>query len=256
MLEKIGEKDLEGKGVSAQADVPGLSAEEMKESVEEIARIGIKKINEIIEYLAEYGVTREDLDNAQFDAGSVTSVFGRGGMVVAKKGDYTPEMVGAAKEKHADEHSVNGNDPIEPKDIGAANRLHSHGNISSGGTMGTDAGKIVMTGEGGKLEAKDRKESGFLPVPEKITVEGNIDFPLEDGKEYAFDKVTGLKLTFGDIDCFGTVQFGENISAPEVTGYFYTSGDDIAEAKAKELWEFSCKDGRVIWKNWGALNGD
>jgi tRNA pseudouridine38-40 synthase len=54
-LEKILESDLSGKGVVGQPDVPGLSAKEMQEKVEEIVRsVAIVKINEIIEYLNRY----------------------------------------------------------------------------------------------------------------------------------------------------------------------------------------------------------
>ena len=63
-LEKILESDLSGKGVIGQPDVPGLSAKEMQEKVEEIVRsIAIVKINEIIEYLIENGATKDDLED-------------------------------------------------------------------------------------------------------------------------------------------------------------------------------------------------
>ena len=51
-LNKITERDLEGKGVLGQPEIPGLSANEMQEKVEEIVRsVAIAKINEIIDYL-------------------------------------------------------------------------------------------------------------------------------------------------------------------------------------------------------------
>ena len=37
-LKKITDADLEGKGVKGQADVPGLTAEEMQRAVEQIVR--------------------------------------------------------------------------------------------------------------------------------------------------------------------------------------------------------------------------
>lgn len=39
--------------------------------------------------------TKKYADNLAFQSGNVTSVFGRGGAVVAQEGDYTPQQVGA-----------------------------------------------------------------------------------------------------------------------------------------------------------------
>ena len=62
-LEKILEKDLAGKGVLGQPEVPGLSALDMQKAVEQIVReIAIPKINEVIEYIAGKVATQEDLE--------------------------------------------------------------------------------------------------------------------------------------------------------------------------------------------------
>ena len=156
-LEKILKKDLENKGVLGQQEVPGLSATEMQEAVEEIVRkVAIPKINEIIEYIVGKVATQEDLEKLLIEAGSVTSVFGRAGAVQAMKGDYTPEMVGAAAEKHAAQHRADGSDPIFAENIGAAKAEHSHGNISSAGAIGEQNGKIIVTGLNGKIEVKGK----------------------------------------------------------------------------------------------------
>ena len=156
-LNKILESDLAGKGVLGQPDVPGLSAAEMQAKVEEIVRtVAITKINEIIEYLIENGATKTDLEQLVIDAGAVTSVFGRRGSVVARKGDYTAEMVGAASEKHAATHAQGGSDPLDLNVLGIASATHSHGNITNDGKIGSTNGKVVMTGIGGTLEAVDK----------------------------------------------------------------------------------------------------
>ena len=103
-----------------QADVPGLSAAEMQAKVEEIVRtVAITKINEIIDWLAANGATKEDLEETILQSGAVLSVYGRVGRVTAQKGDYTAEQVGAAAEHHAGNHNADGNDPIDPAGIGA-----------------------------------------------------------------------------------------------------------------------------------------
>ena len=48
------------------------------------------------EPMGEYNpCTKKYADNLAFQSGNVTSVFGRGGAVVAQDGDYTPQQVGA-----------------------------------------------------------------------------------------------------------------------------------------------------------------
>lgn len=154
---KITEKDLEGKGVIGQPAVPGLSVTEMQRKFEEIVRdVAIVKINELIDWLAENGATLQDLSNLAIEAGAVTSVFGRRGAVVAKEGDYTPEQVGAAAKVHGHTHALNGSDPIDPAETGLAAAVHSHGNITFDGKIGTTNGKLVMTGINGTLEAVDK----------------------------------------------------------------------------------------------------
>lgn len=140
-----------------QSDVPGLTATEMQTKVEEIVRdVAITKINEIIEYLIEKGATKTDLEQLVIDAGAVTTVFGRRGTIVAQKGDYTAEMVGAASEKHAATHAQNGSDPLDLGVLGVAAKEHAHGNITSDGKIGNLNGRVIMTGIGGVLEAVDK----------------------------------------------------------------------------------------------------
>ncbi len=253
VLNKITESDLSGKGVIGQPDVPGLSAAEMQMKVEEIVRsVAIVKINEVIEYLMEHGATKEDLEDIVISAGAVTSVHGRRGSVVAQKGDYTAEQVGAAAEKHASEHALGGKDPILLSDIGAAKKQHSHGNIEDDGKIGTVNGKVLVTGIGGIVEAKEKSEIGFVEKPVIVATSGNVSVTLEDNCEYEYTEVQNLEITGKDVDCHGTVIFGNSKPNVFLSGFRSKGGDDIEnEAAANEIWEFSCFGNRIIWKNWG-----
>ena len=112
-LDKITQEEVSKHSVVGMPDVPGLPAAEMQAKIEEVVReVAIKKINEIIEWLSENGATKEDLNKIAFESGSVLSVFGRSGRIVAQKGDYTPEMVGAAAIVHGRTHRPGGADDI------------------------------------------------------------------------------------------------------------------------------------------------
>ena len=253
-LNKITERDLEGKGVLGQPEIPGLSANEMQEKVEEIVRsVAIAKINEIIDYLKEHGATKNDLEEIVVAAGAVTSVFGRRGAVLPQEGDYTSEMVGAAKKKHAEEHFFGGKDPIYPEKIGAAKEEHSHGNIGKDGNIGNTNGKVIMTGIGGVLEAKDKNEIGFVTNPVLVATSGTVSVTVENNREYEYTGVSSLNLVGAEAECHGTVVFGNNAPAISVTGFKANGGDDISKAAANETWEFSCYKKMIIWKNWGVI---
>lgn len=236
-----------------QADVPGLSAAEMQAKVEEIVRtVAITKINEIIEYLIENGATKDDLADIVVAAGAVTSVHGRRGAVVGEAGDYSAEQVGAAPEIHASQHGAGGKDPIVPEEIGAAEKAHAHGNISSEGKVGTVTGKILMTGSGGIVEAKDKEETGLATKPTLISLSGSVSVTVEENREYSFSGVSSLIMVGANVKAHGFVTFGSSAPSVSVTGFAKSGGDDVASAKASEIWEFSCDNGYIIWKNWSA----
>lgn len=252
-LNIITESDLSGKGVIGQPDVPGLTALEMQEKVEEIVRsVAIAKINEIIEYLKENGATREDLEDIVINAGAVTSVHGRRGNVVAQKGDYTAEMVGAAEKSHGASHLSGGSDPITASGIGAAEKTHTHGNITNDGKIGTVNGKILMTGIGGVIETAEKESLGFVEKPETKGTSGAVTVTLEDNVEYEYTGVTSLRMTGANVSCHGMVTFGSNAPSVSLYGFESIGGDDIVSDKAPgETWEFSCFGNRILWKNWG-----
>ncbi len=253
ILEKILEKDLAGKGVLGQPEIPGLSAAEMQEKVEEIVRsVAIVKINEIIEYLIENGATKDDLEDIVIAAGAVTSVHGRRGNVVSEAGDYTPEQVGAAPEKHASQHNIGGSDPIDLVAAGISGTDHVHGNITAEGKIGSQSGKILMTGSGGTVEAVEKGETGLLEKPVEISSSGTVSITVQENREYAYTAVTSLIMVGSNVSCHGFITFGGSKPSISVTGFAKSDGDDIASAKASEVWEFSCESGYIIWKNWSA----
>ena len=248
MLDKIEEKDLEGKGVYGQETVPGLSAQQMQEKIEEIVRqIAIPKINEIIEYLLTKGATQEDLERLLVEAGSVTSVFGRAGAVKAQKGDYTADMVGAAAEKHARDHMQDGEDPIMPHEIGAADRTHEHGNITANGRIGTENGKVLMTGLNGVVEAKAREEAGFVVPAASADIAG--EFTAENNRAYFGSGITDFVFNCDEdktAKCHGWVTFAIP-GKIELKGFdFVDDPDEIAEATAESRWEFDLEYGCLI----------
>lgn len=247
-VEKITEKDLLGKGVMGQAEVPGLTASEMQAAVEQITReVVIPKINELIEYFIESGATKEDLQNLLIEAGSVTSVFGRAGAVRAQKGDYSPDMVGAAEKSHAREHAWDGSDPIVPVNIGAADRSHGHGNITDEGKIGKQNGMMVVTGLDGILEAKNKSEMGFVFAPAKENISGA--FTAGDNKIYFGEGITDFIFACDSektASCHGWITFGE-VGTIELTGFdFLDDADGIASAEEGSRWEFDLAYGCLI----------
>ena len=247
-LEKILDKELEGKGVIGQPDVPGLTAREMQEKVEEIVRaIAIPKINQIIEYIAGKVATKEDLEKLLLESGSVTSVFGRAGNVKAMAGDYNAEMVGAAEKLHAEQHKAGGSDPIFAKDIGAAEEKHFHGNISSEGAIGDQNGKIIVTGLGGKLEAKEKSEVGFvLPAVIKnitgaFTAENNVFYEGNGVSDFVFN-CDSEKLA----SCHGFLTFGTPGTISMAGFDFISDPDKISQATAGSRWEFDLERGCLL----------
>lgn len=226
----------------------------MQAKVEEIVRkVVIPFLNDNIDVLVEEYATKGDLQNIVVNAGAVTGVFGRRGEVKAQKGDYTAEMVGAAAEKHAAQHKADGSDPLDIEGIGAAPNEHTHGNISRDGKIGNVNGKILVTGLGGIVEAKDKDETGLVAKPAVIGSSGDISFFIEENKEYEYTNVSNLTMTGADVSCHGMITFGETVGTISVTGFVGTLGDDIANAVAGETWEFDVAHGKIIWANWGVI---
>ena len=231
-LKRITEDDLAGRGVRGQADVPGLTAAEMQEKVEEIVRsVVIPAMNENSEKIEENFATKEELGEVVLASGAVTSVFGRAGNVGAKGGE----------------------DALAPADIGAANESHAHGEITSAGAIGITKGLLVVTGASGVLTTENKAASGLMLKPKTVVLSGDVNVALADETEYTFTAVTALNLTVNAVSCHGFVTFGTGVPAVSITGFTKTAGDDPTAAGAGEVWEFDCLGGYIIWKNWSAV---
>lgn len=162
-LSKIMEADLLGKGVSGQADVPGLSASEMQRKVEEIVRgVVIPKFNANVDLTC----SKEDLAGAQFAAGAVSSVFGRAGDVSAAAGDYAAgEIAYESGGSGLASGSVQGAiDELASGLGGKAAAAHAHGGLSNDGKLGATPGNLVVTGTGGAIEAKGAVAAGVATL--------------------------------------------------------------------------------------------
>lgn len=252
-FEKITDADLLGKGVIGQPDVPGLSALEMQGKIEEIVRaVVIPKVNGLIDDIVTELATKQELSDIVVEAGAVTSVFGRAGAVTAQSGDYTAEMVGAAPAIHKNQHKTGGTDALSPSDIGAATERHTHGALTADGKVGTQNGKVLMTGFGGAVTAVTKGDSGFV-LPPTVTeaTQTTVSVALADNHEYVYSGVHAITINAGsgNGETWGQITFNSTAN-PTVTlsGFANIAGDDYTKAAANEVWEFSCKRKTILWK--------
>ena len=87
-----------------------------------------------------------------------------------------------------------------------------------------------------------------LPA-EKLTASGTTNITFQDNYDYTFNNVSTLNLTAGTGSCHGFITFGS--STPTVSLHGFTKVDgDIANAAASTVWEFSCYNKYIIFKNW------
>lgn len=84
----------------------------------------------------------------------------------------------------------------------------------------------------------------------KVEGTGNIAITIADNTEYTFTNVSGLDLTGSDGEAHGFVTFGEENPTINFTGFKGIGGDDVRNALAKQVWEFSTFNGYMIWKSW------
>ena len=87
-----------------------------------------------------------------------------------------------------------------------------------------------------------------LPA-EKLTASGTTNITLQDNYDYTFNNVSTLNLTAGTGSCHGFITFGSSTPAVSLHGFTKVDGD-IANAAASTVWEFSCYNKYIIFKNW------
>lgn len=96
------------------------------------------------------------------------------------------------------------------------------------------------------------EQIGAVTKPTERAQSGSVTVTIANNTEYTFTGVTSLNMTGNAYDAHGFVTFGSSAPSVFVTGFAKSGGNDIAEAKASEIWEFSCDNGYIIWKNWSA----
>lgn len=88
----------------------------------------------------------------------------------------------------------------------------------------------------------------------EVTLTGVVDTILAHNTEYTIKDFTALTLVCDaakTAENHGYIKFPNVANAPTLTGFSGIDGDDIAQAAANEVWEFSCFKGYMLFKNWG-----
>ena len=78
---------------------------------------------------------------------------------------------------------------------------------------------------------------------------GAISKTLSDNHNYTFNNVSSLNLTAVTGSCHGFITFGSSKPTVSLSGFTKVDGD-IANAAASTVWEFSCYNKYIIFKNW------
>lgn len=96
------------------------------------------------------------------------------------------------------------------------------------------------------------EQIGAIRKPTEIAQSGSVTVTIANNTEYNFTSVTSLNIAGNAYNAHGFVSFGTSTPSVSVTGFNKSGGDNVALAKASEIWEFSCDKGYIIWKNWSA----
>lgn len=89
---------------------------------------------------------------------------------------------------------------------------------------------------------------------QEVTLTGVVDVILAHNTEYSIKDFTALTLVCDNAktaENHGYIKFPNVPIVPTLTGFSGIDGDDIAQAAANEVWEFSCFKGYMLFKNWG-----
>ena len=130
---------------------------------------------------------------------------------------------------HAFTHSIGAEDELLPDEIGAVS-----------------FNEQILSTEQKKIARENIDAIGKTTV----MLNGDIDVRIEDEIEYIFNSVTSLRIIGTINNAHGFIGFSSATPSISISGFNGMSGDDITSAIANEIWEFSCDDGFVIWKNW------
>lgn len=89
---------------------------------------------------------------------------------------------------------------------------------------------------------------------QEVTLTGVVDTILAHNTEYTIKDFTALTLVCDaakTAENHGYIKFPNVAIAATLTGFSGIDGDDITQAAANEVWEFSCFKGYMLFKNWG-----
>ena len=89
---------------------------------------------------------------------------------------------------------------------------------------------------------------------QEVTLTGVVDTILAHNTEYTIKEFTALTLVCDNAktaENHGYIRFPNVPVVPTLTGFSGIDGDDITQAAANEVWEFSCFKGYMLFKNWG-----
>ena len=89
---------------------------------------------------------------------------------------------------------------------------------------------------------------------QEVTLTGVVDTILAHNTEYTIKDFTALTLVCDSAktaENHGYIKFPNTRIVPTLTGFSKIDGDDITQAAANEMWEFSCFKGYMLFKNWG-----
>lgn len=89
---------------------------------------------------------------------------------------------------------------------------------------------------------------------QEVTLTGVVDTILAHNTEYTIKDFTALTLVCDNAktaENHGYIKFPNVSVVPTLTGFSGIDGDDITQAAANEVWEFSCFKGYMLFKNWG-----
>lgn len=89
---------------------------------------------------------------------------------------------------------------------------------------------------------------------QEVTLTGVVDTILAHNTEYTIKDFTTLTLVCDSAktaENHGYIKFPNVPIVPTLTEFSGIEGDDITQAAANEVWEFSCFKGYMLFKNWG-----
>ncbi len=93
---------------------------------------------------------------------------------------------------------------------------------------------------------------GAQPLPDKIILSGDISIYLADNTEYLFTEVDSFYLIrpeigFEELKCHGFIRFAAAAPTINLVGFSGYGGDDVFQALAGEVWEFSVASGPISY---------